>query len=161
MSIEIIEASDTKPAPKQIALWLQATTLLDFSDQSIRNLVEMRRWMQLPPKERLGAAYDFVRDEIAFGYNASDDLRASQVLADGIGQCNTKGTLLMALFRAVGIPCRLHGFTIDKRLQKGAVTGIAYVLAPQNILHSWIEAWLDDRWFRLEGFILDRRYLNA
>ena len=35
------------------------------------------------------------------------------------------------------------------------------MLAPQNILHSWIEAWLDDRWFRLEGFILDRRYLNA
>ena len=30
-----------------------------------------------------------------------------------------------------------------------------------SIIHSWIEAWLDDRWFRLEGFILDYRYLNA
>jgi hypothetical protein len=161
MSIDIVKATNAAPTPAQLALWLQSTTLLDFSSSSIRKLIETRSWMRLPPKERLGAAYDFVRDEIAFGYNASDDLHASQVLADGIGQCNTKGTLLMALFRAMSIPCRLHGFTIDKRLQKGAVTGIAYVLAPQSIIHSWIEAWLDDRWFRLEGFILDYRYLNA
>jgi len=71
-----------------------------------------------------------VRDEIAVGYNESDDLIASRVLADGIGQCNTTGTLLMALLRAVGIPCRFHGFTIDKALQKGAITGFAYWLAP-------------------------------
>jgi transglutaminase-like putative cysteine protease len=66
--------------------------------------------------------YDFVRNEIAFGYNAGDELPASAVLADGIGQCNTKATLLMALMRAVGIACRFHGFTIDKPLQKGAIT---------------------------------------
>ena len=117
MSIGIIEASDKTGTEADRAL-VQATTLLDFQDQSIRNLVEMRRWMQLPPKERLGAAYDFV-DEIAFGYNASDDLRASQVLADGMASATPRAHLLMALFRAVGIPCRLHGFTIDKRRRKG------------------------------------------
>ena len=66
---------------------------------------------------------NFVRDEVTFGYNASDDLPASRVLADHIGQCNTKGTLLMALLRAVGVACRFHRFTIDKALQKGAITG--------------------------------------
>ncbi len=39
-------------------------------------------------------------------------------MKDGYGQCNTKGTLFMALFRSVDIPCRFHGFTIDKKLQK-------------------------------------------
>lgn len=111
--------------------------------------------------ERIGAVYDFVRNEIAFGYNARDDLPASQVLADGIGQCNTKGTLLMALLRGVGVPCRFHGFTIEKTLQKGAITGLAYRLAPRNIVHSWVEVWFGGNWIELEGFILDRAYLSA
>jgi transglutaminase-like putative cysteine protease len=83
------------------------------------------------------------------------------VLADGIGQCNTKTTLLMALLRAVGIPCRFHGFTIDKPLQKGAITGLAYWLAPQRIIHSWVEVSLEGRWIALEGFILDAPYLAS
>ena len=124
---------------------LQATTLLDFAHPDIEGLVVQRGWRQLQVFERIGAVYDFVRNEIAFGYNASDELPASVVLADGIGQCNTKGTLLMALLRVVGIPCRLHGFTIDKPLQKGAITGIAYMLAPQRIIHSWVEAAFEER----------------
>jgi transglutaminase-like putative cysteine protease len=103
----------------------------------MQRLIAEHRWRDLNTYERIGAVYDFVRNEIAFGYNARDDLPASQVLADGIGQCNTKGTLLMALLRGVGVPCRFHGFTIDKTLQKGAITGLAYRLAPRNIVHSW------------------------
>ncbi|CAH8720987.1 transglutaminase-like domain-containing protein, partial [Paenibacillus thiaminolyticus] len=55
-----------------------------------------------------------------------DDIPASEVLRDGRGQCNTKSILLMALLRKVGIPCRIHGFYIDKRMQKGALTGLVY-----------------------------------
>ena len=118
---------------------LQPTALLDYRHSRIEALIREQGWRALPEYERIGAIYDFVRDAIPFGYNRSDDLSASQVLADGIGQCNTKGTLLMALLRGSGIPCRLHGFTIDKALQKGAVTGTAYLLAPRSILHSWVE----------------------
>ena len=75
---------------------------------------------------RIRLVYGFVRDEILFGYNVDDSIPASRVLADGYGQCNTKGTLFMALLRGVDIPCRVHGFTIDKNLQKGAMTGIVY-----------------------------------
>ena len=140
---------------------LRSTPLLDFEHPSLQAVIQRRGWAVLPEHERIGAAYHFVRDEIAFGYNTSDDLTASAVLADGYGQCNTKATLLMALLRALGIPCRLHGFTIDKGLQRGAVTGWAYLLAPRNILHSWVEVWHQARWVCLEGFILDRPYLSA
>ena len=140
---------------------LRQTPLLDPTHPRIQALVAQRGWRMLPERERIGAIYDFVRDEIAFGYNLADDLPASRVLADGIGQCNTKGTLFMALLRACGIPCRLHGFTIDKALQKGAITGVAYVLAPRSIVHSWVEVWFDGRWRELEGFILDGAYLRA
>lgn len=140
---------------------LRQTPLLDHTHPRIQALIAERGWRQLPERERIAAIYDFVRDEIAFGYNLADDLPASRVLADGLGQCNTKGTLFMALLRACGIPCRLHGFTIDKALQKGAITGIAYLLAPRSIVHSWVEVWFDGRWRELEGFILDGAYLQA
>jgi len=140
---------------------LKATLLLDIRHPAVEALVTERGWRALAPYDRIGAVYDFVRNEIAFGYNEGDELPASRVLADGIGQCNTKSTLLMALLRAVGIPCRLHGFTIDKPLQKGAITGLAYWLAPQRIIHSWVEVSLGDRWIALEGFILDAPYLAS
>ena len=140
---------------------LAATPLLDVHHPDIEALVDGRGWRALPPYDRIGAVYDFVRNEIAFGYNEGDELPASSVLADGIGQCNTKSTLLMALLRAVGIPCRFHGFTIDKPLQKGAITGLAYWLAPQRIIHSWVEVSLEGRWIALEGFILDAPYLAS
>jgi transglutaminase-like putative cysteine protease len=140
---------------------LAATPLLDVHHPDIEALVARRGWRTLNAYDRIGAVYDFVRNEIGFGYNEGDELPASSVLADGIGQCNTKSTLLMALLRAVGIPCRFHGFTIDKPLQKGAITGLAYWLAPQRIIHSWVEVSLEGRWIALEGFILDAPYLAS
>lgn len=140
---------------------LRPTPILDYDHPTVRALVEQRGWRALPYAARIGAVYDFVRNEIAFGYNTSDALTASAVLADGYGQCNTKTTLLMALLRAVGVPCRFHGATIDKRLQKGVVDGILYRLAPRDILHSWAEVRFDDRWVDLEGVILDAEYLDG
>ncbi len=67
----------------------------------------------------------------------------------------------MALLRRCGIPCRFHAFTIDKQLQKGAISGPAYRLAPRNIIHSWVEVWFGNEWINLEGFILDRPYLRS
>lgn len=139
----------------------EPSALLDYRDPEIVDLVASRGWATLSAYERIGAVYGFVRDEIVFGYNASDDLPASRVLRDGIGQCNTKATLLMALLRAIGVPCRFHGFTIDKALQKGAVTGLWYRLAPRSILHSWVEVFFEGQWVNLEGFILDKRYLAS
>ena len=66
----------------------------------------------------------------------------------------------MALLRACDIPCRVHGFTIDKKLQKGAMTGLVYLMAPRNVFHSWVEVLLEGQWYELEAFILDRGYLE-
>jgi hypothetical protein len=137
------------------------TLLLDFSSPAIEGLIAARRWADLPESERIGAVYDFVRNDILFGYNADDALPASRVLTDGYGQCNTKGVLLMALLRSVGIPCRFHGFTIDKSLQRGVVPELVYPLAPRNILHSWVEVLHGGEWIELEGFILDDGVLTA
>jgi len=141
--------------------FLEATKLLDYQHPSLQNLIQEKGWTQLVDSEKVRQIYNFVRDEILFGYNMADDIPASQILKEGYGQCNTKSTLLMALLRAVRIPCRIHGFTINKQLQKGAVTGIWYRLSPSNILHSWVEVGLGGAWYFLEGVILDKPYLSA
>lgn len=141
--------------------YVKPTQLLDFNTDEIQALVEERQWNNLNELTKIKRIYNFVRNEIKFGYNKSDEITASRVLSEGYGQCNTKATLLMALLRAVNIPNRIHGFTIEKSLQKGAIKGLWYKLAPENILHSWVEVKLDNQWYFLEGVILDEPYLKA
>jgi len=109
---------------------LQETTLLNFNTPQIQALIREKSWLELNVKDRILAIYDYIRDELAFGYNVSDNITAVEVLRDGYGQCNTKGTLFMALLRAVGSPCRIHGFFVDKTIQKGAFKSFYYRQAP-------------------------------
>lgn len=143
------------------ANYLNKTPILDIDAPEIQTLINERAWKSLDTFNKIGAAYTFVKDEILFGYNRSDDIAASVVLTDGYGQCNTKGNLLMALLRALNIPCRFHGFTIDQQLQRGAIPDYIFWLAPKYILHSWVEVYFDGKWISLEGFILDSAYLKA
>lgn len=140
--------------------YLKETSLLDYTNPIIRKLISDNEWNHLNEQDKILAIYNYVRDFIAFGYNKADDIPASQVLMDGYGQCNTKGVLFMALLRAVGVPCRMHGFTIDKNLQKGAIKGLYYQLSPKEFLHSWVEIFHKNKWLNLEGFILDIPYLT-
>lgn len=138
---------------------LQASPLLDYDHPRIQRLIARRGWASLPVQDMIGAIYEFVRDEIAFGYNETDAIPASKVLHDGYGQCNTKAILLLALLRAVGVPCVLRGATTRKRLQKGIVRGPWYWLAPLTIFHTWVEAQSGGQTVALEGVILDKSYI--
>jgi len=143
-----------------VRVYLKETELLDYAHPLIRQVIHSREWDRMPRKEQILGIYNFVRDGILFGYNRADDIPASEVLQNGYGQCNTKGILFMALLRAVGVPCRMHGFAIDKKLQKGAMTGWYYRLSPQEIVHSWVEVLYEGKWLNIEGFILDVPYLT-
>ena len=140
--------------------YLKTTGMLDYNHASVQLLIIQKGWRQLSRYDAIGAIYNYVRDDILFGYNADDRLKASEVLKDGYGQCNTKGTLLMALLRAVNIPARFHGFTIFNELQRGAIPNYLFAIAPQRIIHSWVEVNLDGRWINLEGYIIDNQYLE-
>ena len=143
------------------AEWTAESRLLDYRHPRIAALITQRGWRDLPESAAIAAVHDFVRDEILFGYNARDDIPASQVLGEGYGQCNTKATLFMALLRGIGLPCRLHGFTIHKALQRGVVPELAYKITPDDIVHSWVEVLTEGRWRQLEGFIVDATMLGV
>ena len=106
---------------------LEQTPILDYHHPSIHNLIEQRKWRDLDEVNKVRNIYNFVRDEVQFGYNTGDTIQASQVLSDGYGQCNTKATLLMALLRAVGVAMRMGLPSIKpyKKAQSKAF-GISY-----------------------------------
>ena len=141
--------------------YLEMTKMLNFDVESIQSLIKNRKWIELDEYNKIAAIYDFVRNEILFGYNSSDLLSAEEVLKDGYGQCNTKATLLMALLRSVGIPCRLHGSEVSKHFQRGATSWLISVLAPERIVHTWVEVLYLGNWIALEGVITDESYVSA
>lgn len=50
---------------------------------------------------------------------------------------------------------------IHKELQRGVVPDLIFPIAPQEILHSWVEVEFDGKWINLEGFILDDKFLSV
>ena len=140
--------------------YLKPTEMLNYKDARVQEFVKSKNWQNFNEKDKILAIYNYVQDEIPFGYNTHDTIAATSILKDGYGQCNTKGTLFMTLLRAVGVPCRTHGFFIEKRIQKGVVNGIVFGLCPKELVHSWVEVYYQGQWLNIEGFILDRQYLN-
>ncbi|MDE7394567.1 MAG: transglutaminase-like domain-containing protein [Clostridiales bacterium] len=117
--------------------YLKDTPLLNFRAPEIVDLISAQKWNDLNEFDKIGAIYDYVQNRIPLGYNKRDNLTATQVLKDGYGQCNTKATLLMALLRAVGVPCRLHGTKVTKVFQSSLMPKLMAKLAPPLIVHSW------------------------
>ena len=139
--------------------YLKNTAMLNYHAQKIINLINIQKWNNLNEFDKIGAIYDYVQNKILLGYNKYDNLTATQVLGDGIGQCNTKATLIMALLRAVGVPCRLHGSRVTKDFQRNLMPKVMAKLAPSLIIHTWAEVYYKDKWLSLEGVITDRTYI--
>lgn len=70
--------------------YLEKTKMLNYGCKSIQALIKRHKWLELDDYQKIGAIYDFVRNDILFGYNRSDLLTAEEVLNDEYGQCNTK-----------------------------------------------------------------------
>ncbi len=142
--------------------YMAPTSILDYESPVIQEVLsDLKKAGEIKAKRK--AAYFFVRDRILFGYNPDrDSIPASQVLQDGIGHCNTKSTLLGALLRGLGVPCRFHFFWIDKKVQQGIFPGHIYKRhIKDGVLHAWVEAFTGERWATLEGVILDQKYLDS
>lgn len=135
--------------------YLGATALVDTDHPDIR--VAARGITAHARSERDGAVaiHDFVRDHVLFGFTSSLlEMRASEVLEGRLGYSLTKGTLFVALLRAVGVPARLRFMEIHSDL----VRGILVTNAP-FIAHCVAEVWLDGRWVRTDSYVVDRTLL--
>jgi len=142
-------------------MYLESSPLLDYAHPAIQQLIIAKGWDTIKTKaDLIGEVYTFVRDEIAYGYTKSFSLPASKILAKGYGNCITKSTLLMALLRAVGVPCRFHAMTIRKVIFRGLLPSFSYMLVTKHPYHAWVEVRYNHKWLEMEGHIVDRPYLQ-
>ena len=73
------------------------------------------------------------------------------MLGAGVGFCNTKGTLFAAMLRAAGISARQHFVDISAAILSPFIDpGTPYVD------HSFVEVWVDGRWWSTDSYIVDR-----
>jgi hypothetical protein len=114
------------------------------------------------PRDKLRALFFFVRDDIRFGYPKNGDIvPASETIRLGVGQCNTKAALLIALARAAGLHARAHFSAIDKEIQKGIFPGWAFKRMPDELSHCWVEVEIEGRWRQVDSFINDADFYDA
>lgn len=134
------------PSPPEPAT-LSPTTIIDcdhpaviaFARQHAQGATERERAVALYYAVRDGFRYDPYRCDLS-----PQGMKASTVIAQGVGWCVPKATLLAAACRAMGIPARL-GFAdvrnhlSTERMRRSMQTDIFY-------WHGYTEIWLAGAW---------------
>jgi hypothetical protein len=136
--------------------------LVDFAHPTVKETARRLTAGATTDRERLERLFYFVRDEIKFAFPKEGDLvKASETLASGKGQCNTKGVLFLALCRAAGMRARIHFSLIRKEIQRGLFVGLLYRIMPDLISHGWLEVFVEGKWRRIDSYINDEPFYLA
>jgi hypothetical protein len=134
-----------------------STRLSDFDHPTIVNLATRLTYGKAAPLEKLERIFNYVRDEIKFGFPPTwDEVKASETVYYGLGYCNTKATLFVALCTAAGIPARQHFGLIDIQIMHGIMPSIVFPFMPKLGGHSWTEVQLDGEWKPVDSYINDK-----
>jgi hypothetical protein len=112
--------------------------------------------------ELIEKLFYYVRDDIKFGFfDEGDNIKASEIIERGKGQCNNKSLLFLALCKALGVEARIHFSLANKDIQKGLFRGLMFKLLPAKISHSWIDIKTGEDWVALDAYINDIQYFRA
>lgn len=105
-----------------------------------------------PTPDAARRLHDWVRDEIRFGLTPAFYAQSPlEVLESGVGYCNTKATLFIALLRSVGFDARLRMYDLSSSVLAGLFdTGGDYVD------HGITEVSIDGRWIGVDSYVVDR-----
>lgn len=141
--------------------YLLSTPLLDFNSEEIKALISLKGWKDMDESAKIQRIFNFVRDNVEFGFNLDDYMPASKILRDGYGQCNNKAIVFAALLRACSVPCRFHAYKADKTLLDGILNGVIYKQAPRDLLCMSVEVFCQGGWVETDAFTADRKYLDA
>lgn len=131
--------------------------LSDSVNPTIANLASRLTQGKTSPLEKVERIFNYVRDEIKFGFPPTwDTVPASETVYYGLGYCNTKATLFVALCRAASIPARIHFGLIDIQIMHGILPSFAFPFLPRQGGHSWTELQLDGEWKPVDSYINDQ-----
>lgn len=141
---------------------MKITILADFDHPLVNETVQKLTSASDSEQAKIEQLFYYVRDDIKFGFPPKGDLMtASETIKLGMGQCNTKTTLFLALCKALDIPARMHFSLIKKQIQQGLFTGMMYKILPPLLSHSWIEIRINGSWKRLDSYINDLKFYQS
>lgn len=133
--------------------YLEPTHLVDFNTPIVKQKALELTQGSTSESEKVKRIYHFVRDEIPYTFTHNLQ-KASDVLKEQVGQCNTKTTLTIALLRAINIPARYHCGSVSKDLFQNTIPKWAYPFTPSIIPgHCWTEVYMNDKWTAIENVV--------
>jgi transglutaminase-like putative cysteine protease len=113
-------------------------------------------------REKAIALHDHVREHVKFGFNQYFDATdPDYTLACGVGHCNPKSRLMVALFRAAGLESYQHFVVIPKDILKDAIPVSRYWMIPAELSHSYVEVEVEGTWCAIDSHIVDTPLLQA
>lgn len=137
------------------ALWLGSTPLLDLEDTRLRLRERSLTQLCKTDREKALSIYACVK-RLPFTRTIKLHARtAREVLDLGKGGSPEKATLLVALLRLAGIPCRLRFIRYRGEVMRGLVP------LPFATWRPALEAWLGGQWVATDTYIFDAVYMAA
>jgi hypothetical protein len=112
--------------------------------------------------DKVESIFLYVRDGIRFGFPPKwDQVKASETLQYGMGYCNTKATLFLALCKAVDIPAQIHAGQIEIKIMRGIFPPFAFPFLPEAGGHSWMEIEVGGEWKSIDSYINDKPFYDG
>lgn len=133
----------TDPAPSTLA----PADMVDSDHPAVRAFAQKHATGD-EPRTRAVALYYAIRDGFRYDPYCVDlsphGMRASTVLAQGVGWCVTKAALLSAACRSIGIPARLGFADVRNHLSTQRMREL--MKTDEFVWHGYSELWLDGAW---------------
>jgi len=104
-------------------------------------------------EEKIARIYNFVRDEIEFGWVYPQEIPAEEVLKKGKGVCMQKANLLVTMAREAGLRARFHFMYVHKNALEDFLPGYAYKRWVDPFPHTFPEVYLNGKWVSMEATI--------
>ncbi|UCE57097.1 MAG: transglutaminase domain-containing protein [Desulfobacterales bacterium] len=102
------------------------------------------------------AVFDYVRDEIIFGFDQYQ-VKASDTLQKGYGMCSNKALLMVTFLRHFQIPSRLAYIPISRDFLK-VPWGFWYLTMAKKINHVIAEVYLNEGWIAVDLTLDENSY---
>lgn len=130
--------------------------------QPVREVLDQVVLGRATEREKAIAIHDYVREKVKFGFNKYFDAGTPEyTLACGVGHCNPKSRLMVALLRSSGLEAYQHFVVIPKEILKGAIPASQYWMIPPQLSHSYVEVKVEGAWCEMDSFIVDTPMLKG
>lgn len=141
--------------PDTFAKYVRPTRMVDFDVAAVKKQANTLVKDAKTDYQAIKAIHEFVAN-LPIGFD-KEDSPASHVLKKGRGQCITKTTLFIALLRAAGVPCRVHGWRLHKFVHKTHMPALVYMFSPKTTLFTYPEVYYKNKWMLLSQALYSRK----